>query len=149
MTAYVPVLHMITRPATTSNSAEYWTQENSRVEQLIGLQSETTTGPGHNKSGTTYNPVHNTRLNQNHDHLESTYNIPGFNQSETLSIAEHGHSGTASNLVYQNKTTQGIFAVSEEQKERQLRMETKCQNLNSSVLQKLVIILSSTLKFSL
>ena len=95
-------------------------------------------GPGHIKSEATYKPIHDRRLEQR----ESTYN-----QSESLSKVEHGQSGTKGNLAYgQNETTKGIFAVSEEQEERQLRMKTNCQNLNSSLLQKIVHIYSNAIK---
>ena len=145
--AYVPVLLKTTRLA-TSSSTEHRKQENSTAEQLIQMQSETTSGPGHNTSETIYKPVHNTRFKQSHDHRETTYKA-GYNQSETPTRPGYGQSGTTGNLVYdQNETTKGIFTVSNEQEERQLRLETNCQNLNSSMLQKLVFILSSILKLS-
>ena len=145
--AYVPVLLKTTRLA-TSSSTEHRKQENSTAEQLIELQSETTSGLGHNTSEATYKPVQNVRLKHSHDQKESTYK-PGYNQSETPTRPGYGQSGTTGNLVYdQNETTKGMFTVSEEQEERQVRLETNCQNLNSSMLQKLVFILSSILIFS-
>ena len=145
--AYVPVLLKTTRLA-TSSSPEHRKQENSTAEQLIELQSETTSGLGNNTSEATYKPVQNVRLKQSHDHRETMYKA-GYNQSETPTRPQHGQSEITGNLVYdQNETTKGIFTVSNEQVERQLRLETNCQNLNSSMLQKLVFILSSILKLS-
>ena len=147
LSAYVPVLLKTTRLA-TSSSTEHRKQENSTAEQLIELQSETTSGLGHNTSEAIYKPGHNTRFKQSHDHTQTTYKA-GYNHSETPTRPEHGQRETTANLVYdQNETTKGIFTISEEQEERQLRLETNCQNMNSSMLQKLVFILSSILLFS-
>ena len=81
----------------------------------------------------------NTTLDKNHDPGMTTYK-PRYNQSETWNTSGQDQSETTEkqNEDVDNEDDDDTFAVFEEQEERQLRLETGCQNLNSSTLRKLV-----------
>ena len=132
LSTHAPVSHMIAQ-LITKNSTQHTKQVKNTVQQIIGLQSETTTGSGHNKGETTYKPGQNTGHKLNYGPGVTTYK-PRENQGETWNKLGQVQSETTE----KQKEDDDTFVVFEEQEERQLRLETGCQNLNSSILLRLV-----------